>query len=129
MSAWAPTPAERRKYRDYTVEFRRAEHRHVHITTVDGHVGRAVALYYRIPSLKKFVVYDYPGTSDRERRQIEQWGLALPSGEWARFADVWERRQILGRVVFTQQIVTFADDPFAQLELELMIDADSEVSV
>ncbi|PCN48001.1 hypothetical protein Csp2054_09005 [Curtobacterium sp. 'Ferrero'] len=128
MSAWEPTPAERRKYAGYEVEFREARAHAVRITEVDGQVGRAVTLYYRIPSLRKFVVYYYADTSARERRLITSWGRALPSGGWARHADRWRRRRIAGRSVHVQEIAVLAEDPFAQLELELMIDADSEVT-
>ena len=128
MTAWEPTPAERRKYRGYAVEFREAEAHAVRMTDVDGHVGRAVTLYYRIPSLRKFVVYYYAGTSPRERRLITALGRALPFGEWARHVGRWRQRRLCGRSVFVQEIAILAEDPFTQLELELMIDADIEVS-
>ncbi|RPE75626.1 hypothetical protein EDF28_3571 [Curtobacterium sp. PhB137] len=128
MKAWEPTPSERRKFQGYGVEFREAEAHGVRITEVDGHVGRAVTLYYRIPSLRKFVVYYYAGTTVQERRLITAWGRALPAGGWARHIDRWRRRHICGRAVFVQEIALLADDPFAQLELELMIDAASEVT-
>lgn len=129
MSAWEPSPAERRKFRGYEVEFREAEAHGVRITDVDGHVGRAVTLYYRVPSLRKFVVYYYAGTSPRERRLITALGRELPNGGWARHSDRWRLRRIAGRSVFVQEIALLADDPFAQVELELMIDADSGVTV
>jgi len=129
MSAWEPMPVERRLFAGYSVDFREAETHGVRITDVDGRVGRAVTLYYRIPSMNKFVVYYYAGTSPRERRLITALGRELPTGGWARHADRWRRRRIAGRTVFVQEIALLADDPFAQLELELMIDADSEVTV
>ena len=129
MSAWEPTRAERRKFRGYEVEFREAEAHGVRITAVHGHVGRAVTLYYRIPSLRKFIVYYYAGTTPRERRLITALGRELPAGGWARHIDRWRHRRICDRSVFVQEIALLADDPFAQLELELMIDADSKVTV
>ncbi|MBO9043492.1 hypothetical protein [Curtobacterium flaccumfaciens] len=131
MSAWEPTPAERRKYRDYTVEFVESQSSSVRSEVLDGNVLRFICRVRRFPSDKKFVVIVYKGVSDSERARIELWGNGMPLGGWAMHPTLWFRHtgKTSKKVYFVQECGYPAPDPFAQLELELMIDADSEVTV
>lgn len=130
MSAWEPTPAERRKYRDYTVEFTEARSASVRSEVRDGNVLRFICRVRRFPSDKKFAVIIYNGVSETERARIEAWGRELPRGGWAMHPHLWFRHTARAsrKVYFVQEMGYPAPDPFAQLELELMIDAAKGVT-
>lgn len=130
MSAWEPTPAERRKYRDYTVEFVEAQSASVRSEVLNGNVLRFICRVRRFPSDKRFVVIVYKGVSDSERARIERWGNDMPLGGWAMHPHLWFRHtgKTSKKVYFVQEVGYPAPDPFAQLELELMIDADLGVT-
>lgn len=131
MSAQKPTSAERRKYIDYDVVVRDAKEHRVHVAVDNGEVVRWTCEIHRYPARKTFVVFVYPGVTVEERQSIERLAVALPRGGWAIHRDLWFRRKnrINGRIFYWQKRGDSAPDPFAQLELELMIDAASEVSV
>ncbi|MCS5487397.1 hypothetical protein NY588_09685 [Curtobacterium flaccumfaciens pv. beticola] len=126
--SFQPTPEERRKYSDYDVEIRDAQNNHVRIAVEDGEVIRFYARAHRIPSLKKFIVFVYLGATEQDRRRAERWAADLPAGGWAQFPLCWfKRRRPDGSYLWKQETGVVAPDPFAQLELEMMIDAGSEV--
>jgi hypothetical protein len=129
MSAFTPTTAERKKYADYDVEIRPARNNQVRVDVMDGEVIRVCTRAHRVPALKKFVVYVYIGADAADVTFIEKWSRSLPRGGWAKFADHWRRRKSKnGRWKYVLEVGRVAPDPFAQLELEMMIDATSEVS-
>lgn len=124
-----PTAAQRRQYSDYDVEIRPARNNHVRVAVIDGEVVRLCTRAHRVPALKKFVVYVYIGADASDVAFIEKWARCLPRGGWAQFADQWRRRKSQnGRWNYVLEVGRVAPDPFAQLELELMIDATSQVS-
>ncbi|QKS17288.1 hypothetical protein HUN59_14690 [Curtobacterium sp. Csp2] len=127
--SFQPTRAERQKYADYEVVVKDAKTHKVHVTVEDGVVIRWTCEIHRYPSSKHFVVFVYPGVTDKERASIERLAANLPRGEWARVPDAWFRRKhrTTGRIFYWQKRGSEAPDPFAQLELELMIDADQSV--
>lgn len=128
MAGFMPAAAERKKYSDYDVEIRDAKNNRVAVRVDNGEVVRFYARAHRIPSLKKFVVHVYIGATDEDRRRAELWAATLPTGGWAQFPDLWFKKQsATGTWFFKQEWGSAAPDPFAQLELELMIDAGSEV--
>jgi hypothetical protein len=131
MSGFFPTAEQRRKYRDYDVVVRDAQTNSVYVGVEDGQVIRWTHQVYRYADSRTFVVYVYAGVTDKERASIEAEAAALPAGEWARFPDqFWFRRKhsTSGRIFFRQTRGDRAPDPFAQLELELMIDATSDTA-
>ncbi|MGG7307545.1 hypothetical protein ACQXVK_10175 [Curtobacterium sp. AB451] len=101
------------------------------MTVVNGTVIRWTHQVHRIPTERMFVVWVYQGATDREIEDIRRACALLPVGEWARFPDHWRRSAYrrTGRCFYRQNRGVIADDPFAQLELEFMIDASSEVTV
>lgn len=126
--SFQPTPEERRKYADYDVVIKDAEQTPVHVDVIDGQVIRMLCLIRRWPRPRRFQVIVFQGVSERERALVERWARELPQGGWAQFPDLWFRhRNGNGYVYFSQSQGVRAPDPFAQLELELMIDAGSEV--
>lgn len=127
---FVPTAAQRRKYADYDVVVKDAKTHRVHVSVDDGAVVRWTCEIHRYPDRRTFVVFVYPGVTDEERTSIEALAAALPRGWWARMPDHWFRRRhrTTGRIFFWQKRGDRAPDPFAQLELELMIDATSEVT-
>lgn len=129
MNRWQPTPEQRRKYADYDVVVKDAKTHRVHVTVEDGVVIRWVFEIHRYADSKTFVVFVYPGVTPEERAAIEGAAQQLPRGGWALHADLWFRRKHLtsGRIFFWQKRGGPAPDPFAQLELELMVDMTSEV--
>jgi hypothetical protein len=129
MAAFIPTAAQRAKYADYDVVVKDAKTHRVHVAVEDGVVVRWVNEIHRYPDVKTFVVFIYPGVTPEERASIERSAQRLPLGGWALHPDLWFRRKhrTSGRIFFWQKRGGDAPDPFAQLELELMIDATSEV--
>ena len=124
MTAWNPTVAEMRKYVGYSVRTSTAD-RPQKIYTIDGNVYRGLFHVQRIPSQKVFRVVFPANLTARERRIAEAYAARLPAGEWARFPDVWYReRWPSGRYFYAQTRVMEAPDPFAQLELEMLIDLE-----
>lgn len=85
----------------------------------------------RIPRDKKFVVYIYKGaTRTDDVGFIEVLCRNLPRGGWAQYADRWAmRRPASGKVFYSQANGYFVNDPLVQLELELMIDTTSDLSL
>lgn len=131
MGAFLPTPAQRKKYADYAVEYRPAKSNRAHASVDEnGNVIRWLFQIHRIPSEKLFVVFIYDGATPAEVERISHDCAALPYGEWARFPDRWWRSQYrrTARVFYRQTRGIRADDPFTQLELEMLIDATSEVT-
>lgn len=130
MQNFVPTDAERKKYASYAVEIRPARNNHVRVALIDGEVVRLCTRVHRVPSLKKFVVYVYAGADTSDIAFIEKWARCLPKGGWAQFASQWWRRKSSnGYWNYVLEVGRVAPDPFAQLELELMIDASREVAV
>ncbi|MFJ3381936.1 hypothetical protein ACIPJ2_16180 [Curtobacterium sp. NPDC090217] len=132
MSAFTPTTAERKKYADYDVQFRDAKSNSVRVgIDENGEVIRWLFQIHRLPSEKLFVVFIYQGATASEVEEIERVCAALPNGEWARFPGRWwrSRYRSSARVFYRQTRGFQADDPFTQLELEMLIDATSEVTV
>jgi ABC-type amino acid transport substrate-binding protein len=129
MAGFEPTAAERQKYSDYDVEIRDAKNNRVAVRVDNGEVIRFYARAHRIPSLKKFVVFVYIGATDEDRQRAERWAATLPAGGWAQFPHAWfKKRSTSGTWFWKQEWGHIAPDPFLQLELELLIDAGSEVS-
>lgn len=131
MPAFIPTASERKKYADYSVQYREAKANSAHAgIDENGSVVRWLFQIHRIPAEKLFVVFIYKGATPAEVEQITRDCEALPRGEWARFPDRWWRSHYRssGRVFYRQTRGIHATDPFAQLELEMMIDATSEVT-
>jgi hypothetical protein len=125
---FTPTPEQRRKYADYEVEIRPATVNHVRISVIDGQVCRMYTRFHRVPSRKKFIVFAYIGCTPRDLAFVQAWARDLPLGSWAEFEDRWFRRKsATGHWYWMQEIGNLAPDPFAQLELELMIDQAGEV--
>ncbi|MEG8035051.1 hypothetical protein QP157_06855 [Sphingomonas sp. LR61] len=123
-----PTAAERKKYADYDVEIRPAQANSVKVRVDNDEVVRFYARAHRVPSLNKFIVFTYIGSTEGDLRRTERWAKSLPAGYWAQFPNLWFKRQSAkGTWYWMQEVGTVAPDPFAQLELELMIDAGSEV--
>lgn len=128
MAGFEPTAAERKKYADYDVEIRPARKNRVRVAVIDDEVVRLCTRAHRVPAMKKFVVYVYIGADVSDVAFIEKWARNLPRGGWAQFADQWWRRKSQnGHWNYVLEVGRVAPDPFAQLELELMIDAGSEV--
>lgn len=128
MSTFTPTAAERKKYAGYDVELRPARKNRVRAAVIDGEVVRLCTRAHRVPALQKFIVYVYIGADQGDIDFIGRWARDLPRGGWAQFPDLWWRRKSnSGSWYWSQEIGRFAPDPFAQLELELMIDASLEV--
>lgn len=124
------TPAQRRKYADYTVEVRPAQNNRVRVAVIDGEVIRLNCRAHRVPALKKFIVYAYIGADAEDISFAERWARALPRGAWAQFPDLWFRRKSnKGKWYWSQEVGRVAPDPLVQLELEQIIDMDSEVHV
>jgi hypothetical protein len=122
MSDFTPTPAERKKYADYSVEFRASECR-VEVDVVDGEVYRFATMIRRVPSTKTFIVHIRSGATPRDRMLAELLGRDLPRGEWARMPDMWVRRRAgNGQVFFWQMRGTTAEDPLLALELEMLLE-------
>lgn len=131
MPTFTPTAAERKKYADYDVVVKEAKTNSVHVTVEDGQVIRWTHQVYRYADSRTFVVYLFAGITDKERARVQSEAASLPDGEWARFpTHTWFRRKhrSTGRIFFRQTRGEHAPDPFAQLELELMIDATHEVA-
>lgn len=124
-----PTPDQRRKYSGYDVEIREARRSKVRVfVDSEGIVMRVHTVVKRIPSEKKFVVLHLIGRTDDERVFGERYGDALTRGHWARYGKWLKRRRPEGTYYFEQMVGVPAPDPFMQLELELMIDATTEVT-
>ena len=124
MTAWQPTAAEKRKYAEYDVRTSTID-RPQKVYIIDGTVFRGLFHVQRIPSQKVFRVVFPANLTARELRIAEADAARLPAGEWARFPDVWYRRRWpSGRYFFAQTRVMAAPDPFAQLELEMLIDLE-----
>jgi hypothetical protein len=122
---FTPNEDEYRKYVGYTVEIREAKTLKVYVTVQDAVVNRWTHVIRRVPSDKKFIVYLLIGASERERRAAVALSQRLPRGDWAAFPEWFRRRAKNGQVFYQQTRGVRAPDPFAQLELELMIDADA----
>jgi len=124
VTGWRPSAAECRQYADYALDER------THILNqktydIGGVVHRSLFFVQRIPSQKVFRVYYMANLTPRERRQAEAAAALLPRGYWAEFRDIWYRKRWpSGRVYFAQTITYAAPDPFAQLELEMLIDLE-----
>lgn len=130
MSNFIPTASERKKYADYDVEIREARRSKVRVLVDEGGVVMRIhTVVKRIPSEKKFVVLHLIGRTDEERAFGERYGAALPRGHWARYGKWSKRRRPDGTYYFEQLVGIAAPDPLVQLELELMIDAGSEVNI
>jgi len=133
MTVWQPTAAERRQYADYSVTARTADHPQK-TYVIDGVVHRGLFHVQRIPSRRVFRVTFPANLTPRERRMAEADAARLPLGYWAEFRDVWYRKRWpSGRYYFAQMRCYAAPDPFAQLELEMLIDfeqssTDTEVT-
>lgn len=129
MPAFIPTPEQRKQYADHTIELRESTQNTAHATVSGDHVVRWTYQVHRIPSERLFVVWVYQGATPKEVESIIRTAEALPRGEWARFPDHWFPGQYTrsGRKYHKQTRGLVADDPFAQLELEMLIDAESEV--
>ncbi|WP_416394194.1 MULTISPECIES: hypothetical protein [unclassified Curtobacterium] len=131
MAAFAPTAQQRRKYADHGVRFRDAKANSARVgVDENGDVIRWLFQIHRVPSEKLFIVFIYQGATAAEVEQIERDCAALPNGEWARFPERWWRSHYRSssRVFYRQTRGLRASDPLAQLELEMMIDATSEVT-
>lgn len=131
MVPFIPSATERKKYADYTVQYRDAKANSAHPgVDENGDVIRWLFQIHRVPSEKVFVVFIYQGATTAEVEQIERDCAALPNGEWSRFPDRWHRSNYRSssRVFYRQTRGFRAPDPLAQLELEMMIDATSEVT-
>ena len=128
MTAWKPTAAEQRQYADYSMTMRTAEHPQK-TYVIDGVVHRGLFHVQRIPSQRIFRV-SFPGNlTPRERHTAEVVAARLPHGYWAEFRDVWYRKRWpSGRYYFAQTQTYAAPDPFAQLELEMLIDLEEASS-
>ena len=128
MTAWKPTAAEQRQYADYSVTTRTAEHLQK-TYVIDGVVHRGLFHVQRIPSQRTFQVSFPANLTPRERRMAEAEAARLPHGYWAEFRDVWYRKPWpSGRYYFAQTRTYAAPDPFAQLELEMLIDLERPAS-
>lgn len=130
MTAFTPTAVERKQYADYDVEVRDARRSKVRVVIEDdGRVMRVHTVVQRVPSERKFVVLHLIGCTDEERTFGERYGAVLTRGHWARYGCWRKRRRANGSFMFEQLVGQNASDPFVQLELELMIDATSEVAL
>lgn len=129
MPAFTPTAEQRKRYADHAVELRESVHNTAHATVSDGQVIRWVFQVHRIPSERLFVIWVYQGTTPDEVDRIIRLAETFPRGEWARYPDHWFAGEYKrsGRKYHKQTRGLVADDPFAQLELEMLIDAESEV--
>ena len=124
MSAWKPTPAQQRQFADYSVTTRTADHPQK-TYVIDGVVHRGLFHVQRIPSQRVFLVSFPANLTPRERRMAEAEAVRLPYGYWAEFRDVWYRKRWpSGRYYFAQTRCYAAPDPFAQVELEMLIDLE-----
>ena len=129
MTAWKPTVTEQRQYADYSVTTRTSEETQK-TYVIDGVVHRGLFHAQRIPLQKVFRVYFPANLTPRERRMAEADAVRLPRGYWAMFRDVWYRKRWpSGRYYFAQTRTYAAPDPFAQLELEMLIDLEQPASI
>jgi hypothetical protein len=127
MSAFTPTPYQRQKYADYDVEIREARKSKVRVVVDGDVVMRVHTVVQRIPSEKKFVVLHLIGRTEKERVFGEHYGALLTRGHWARYGHWFKRRRVNRSYLFEQLVGLTAADPLVQLELEMLIDATSEV--
>lgn len=124
MTGWKPSAAERRQYANYALD-ERTHTLEQKTYDIGGRMHRGLFYVQRIPSLKVFRIYYMANLTPGERRRAEAEAALLPQGYWAQFRDVWERRRWpSGRIYSSQMHCYAAPDPFAQLELELLIDLD-----
>lgn len=124
------TPAESRKYADYTTRI-----------GADGTFTSFVEEYpegwakfyyriYRVPSRKEFVLRMAADANTRERTHAEKVLAQMPSGAWAKFdPNSWLKHRAQEGYWYWKLIGgDNLDDPFVQLELEMMIDLSAGVT-
>lgn len=118
------------KYADYTVRIgddleRDVYYEYDHPTPLRVHY-RA----YRIPSRKEFVIRNFTGATEQDRAEAERDVPRIPKMfEWVEHhTDIRRRKSKSGYWFWAWFFGTPSEDPLIQLELEMMIDLDSEVS-
>ncbi|WP_454113344.1 hypothetical protein [Microbacterium maritypicum] len=91
---------------------------------------RVHARVSRTPSRKEFVLRPLRGATDADRARLERWAdtirrlfrscdvAGVPYRKWNRAGQCW---------IFVIYLGTPVEDPLVQLELEMMIDLDSEI--
>ncbi|WIB76797.1 hypothetical protein DEJ28_14215 [Curtobacterium sp. MCPF17_002] len=123
VAQFTPTDAERRKYADYSVEFRQSEQR-MDLDVREGLVLRFPTKVRRVPSTKTFIVYLLAGASDEDRAHTNRVGVRMPQGEWARMPDMWCRRRAGNGQVYFQQYRGYVtdDDPLLRLSTEMLLE-------
>jgi len=131
MNRFSPTPGQRRRYSDYDTEVRESSGNRVVYRDINGVLHRFHVAIARIPSTKRFVIYNLIGCTEEERAYAQFLARTLPHGEWARFPDYWfKRRRVTGPgYKFTQQRGERVADPFVQLELEMLIDLEQAAGI
>jgi hypothetical protein len=126
-----PTPAQARKYSDYSTTVDRAWRTTSVIEEMDD--GTYAKFFYRIlriPSRKEFVLRLCPDTTPQEAEYALKTLNSMPDGGWAIFdPEFWfKRRWAAGHYSWHIFGGLRIDDPLIQLELELMIDLTNEVT-
>lgn len=127
---FAATLEERKRYAGYSTEVQ-ADSGRVTIKIIDGVVYRMAFRFYREPSTRRFILKCCTDATDHERSFARGLVHLMPEGYWAFLSgsDWFRFKSKNGRIAYRQLGGLGADDPLAQLELEMMIDNTRELSV
>jgi hypothetical protein len=128
---FTPTPAEARKYALYDSVVLPSKLPDLEIRPmIEGGYGRCIYAIARIPRDKRFHVYIRGGLTPKDVAYVTDLASKLSAGWWAKFTPAaWHRHHLSdGRQIFLVSIADPVDDPFVQLELEMMVDLTQDVN-
>lgn len=119
----------RGKYRDYTVRIgadypKDVFYEYDHPTPLRVHYG-----VIRVPSKKEFIVRNFHDATARDRAEVERELPEIPYTWAAVERRIPKQRAKSGVWFWAWAFGTPTDDPFVQLELEMMIDLSQGVSL
>lgn|GEM_PF-3035495 len=85
---------------------------------------------YRIPSLREFKLMHFVDATESDRARAEAMIPKIPGlfELWERDGIATKQRHSKGYYYWSLAVGSFVDDPFLQLELEMMIDLNSEMT-
>lgn len=116
------------RFANYTVRTLEDAPLRVELFEQDRQWVRIHFLAYRVPSKREFQIRHFADATSRDRAHAERWSGTIPHGGWdaipASAVITKRRHQEKGFYYWVVRLGHVVEDPFRQLELEMMIDRE-----